>query len=126
MVTRPFRPICALLLVWLCALGSGPALRTATQPVAIRNAAELALRDVAEAPLLASRGFVSRTANPRSVDRDAASPLSWFLAPRPVQGPRGQRATRLALEHQAAAHASRPSWRSYDAAAPPVLSRIAR
>ena len=116
----------SLLLVWLCALGAGPTSHPAANPIAARGAAEVALRDVADAPVLVSRALVVRSASPRSVERDSASPVSWFIATRRAAAPRTQRATRTTLDRQAVAHARRLRWRVYDAAAPPALSRLAR
>jgi hypothetical protein len=125
-VARYLGTFSSMLLVWLCALGAGATSPPAAEPVAIRSAAELALREAAEAPLLASRAQVTRTPNARHVERDVAARLSWLVARRRAPASRTARAARVALGQQARAHATRPRWRPYDAAAPPARSRIAR
>jgi hypothetical protein len=125
-VARSVGSFCSLLLIWLCAMGAAPARRPATGPFAIRGAAELALRDVVEMPRLTARLLVERTASPRSPERDAMAHRSWFMAPHRAPAQDCGVATRTTLANQTVAHAERPRWRTYDAAAPPALSRIAR
>jgi hypothetical protein len=55
MVARTFGSICSLQLVWLWALGANPARHSATQSVALRSAAEIALEEVAATPALVAR-----------------------------------------------------------------------
>lgn len=126
-MARASGSLCTLLLAWLCALGAGPVRHPATTPVVVRSAVELALRDVADAPQLASRLLGTRVGSSRPVERDAATwPLTLFAAPTEQRTPLGARAVRATLNAQAIAHAARPRWRAYDAIAPPALSRTAR
>ena len=120
MMTRSFGSFCSLLLVWLCALGAGPARHSAPEPLVARGASELALRDVAEAPLVGTRAVSARSAAPRLVAREAP-PSQVPLASSPVALAGGlTRATHATLEHQSTAHSGRARWRVYDAAAPPL------
>lgn len=126
MKSRSFASVWSLLVVWLCALGAGPARHPAAQPLVARSAAELALHDVADAPLLGARSLVVRLAPARDAERDSTSTLSWLAVSRALSARGASRGAREALTRQTAAHADRPRWRVYDAAAPPVPSRTTR
>lgn len=126
MMARSFGSFCSLLLVWLCALGAAPVRHPVARAVVARGATELALRDAADVPLVATRAVIAHNSAARPVERDAASPPSWLGAPRVSPAPSGRRDAHATLDRQATAHASRPRWRAYDAAAPPALSRSAR
>lgn len=129
MVTRSFGSFCSLLVAWLCALGAlgaTPALRPVGQSLVARGGVELALRDVAEAPLLGARASARRAAVARVAERNAAPAFSWFAAGGVPSLRETAHATRMMLVRQEAAHTSRARWRAYDAAAPPALSRTAR
>jgi hypothetical protein len=121
MMTRSFGSFCSLLLVWLCALGAGPTRHPATQPLVARGAAELALRDVAEVPLVGTRAVSARSAAPRLVERDAPPTQAPIASSRVALAADPTRATHATLERQSAAHAGRPRWRVNDAAAPPIF-----
>lgn len=124
---RPGASLWSLLLLWLCMLGAGPARHAAQQPFVARSAVELALRDVAETPLLASRAVATRLSSVRLAERDA--PSSHVATPLPsldAIAPSRAAGVRITLALQGDAHAGRPRWRPYDAAAPPSLSRTAR
>lgn len=127
MPRRPGASFCSLLLVWLCALGAGPARHVAAQPVVARSAAELALRDVAEAPLLASSAVAARVSSVRLAERDAPSPhVTTPLRSVEAIAPTRAAGVRIALALQDDSHVGRARWRQYDAAAPPALFRTAR
>jgi hypothetical protein len=127
MMTRPGASLCSVLLVWLAALGAGPLRHPGTQPEAVRSAVEVALRDVADAPLLAPRADAARITSARLAGRDVpATHLAAPPAPRALPLPGIARAARNMLALQDDAHDARPRWRPYDAAAPPAHSRIAR
>jgi len=127
MMARSVASLCALLLVWLCALGAGPVQHPDSPTEVARGAMELALRDVAEAPLLAPQAVAARINPARHAGRDVPAPQLAALPARPLQAlPAAGRASRTALALQDDAHRARPRWRSYDAVAPPAPSRIAR
>lgn len=123
---RPIGSLCSLLLVWVLALGAGPAQHSHPADTAARSAAELALRDLAEAPQLAPRVVASRVTVSRPVERGGPhrhSPVASL-----ADSHRGtvEPSIRIMLDRQEMAHASRPRWQAYDAAAPPAPSRSAR
>jgi hypothetical protein len=127
MLARPGASLCSLLFLWLCALGAGPIGHTAQPPVVARSAVELALRDVAGAPLLVPRSVSQRAHAARLTGRDA--PSSQLVAPIAITRATALATTRRApgvVARQGEAHAARRRWRAYDAAAPPAPSRITR
>lgn len=127
MVARPFGSICSLLFVWLFALAAGPARHLAATPVVARSAMELALRDLADAPPLASRVLSARVGSSRPVERGTVPwQLTTFVSPPEQRAPFFAPEARATLDTQAVAHAARPRWRAYDAIAPPAPSRTAR
>ena len=126
-MARPGASLCSLLFVGLCALGAGPATHAMLPPLAARSAVELALRDVADAPLPAPRSFSARLSSARLIERGApSSQLPAALAVARATPLGVTRSTPAALALQDEAHAARPRWRTHDAAAPPVRSPIAR
>lgn len=125
-MARSFASLCALLGVWLCALGAGPVRHPAAQSVVARGAVELALRDVADGPLLVPRVIAARISAARLADRDGPPPqIAAVAAHKAPTAPTVARDTRTTLARQGDAHADRPRWRHYDAAAPPARSRRA-
>ena len=123
--------VCAALLLWLCALGAGPARHSSVArvaPGAARSAVEIALHDVADGPQLGTRVIVAVGAQ-----RGLATPWSAHLASPVLEGehPRvesGCGASEV-LRVQGASHRRRPRWRTHDAAAPPrgfLVTPIAR
>jgi hypothetical protein len=125
-MARSVGSVCSLVLVWLCALGAGPARHPAGQPLVARSAVAVALRDVAEAPLLGTRALAGRAAPARVVERDLVPTFSWFATAGEPSARGTRHVTRMTLVRQSAAHDQRPRWRAYDAAAPPAHSRTAR
>jgi hypothetical protein len=126
MMARSFGSLCSLLLVWLCALGAEPARHPVVTRAAARSVEELALRDVAEAPRLAPRASATSVATPRFAERSAPTVFLALPAERFARLSGVALTTRTALGRQAAAHAARPRWRAYDAAAPPEASPSSR
>lgn len=127
MTMLPRASLCSLLLVWLCALGAGPVRQVAPQPVAARSAVELALRDVAEAPVIVPRVVAAPGTSMRLGERNA--PPAHFTTPvarEALLAPRVARAARVTVALQDGVHRERPRWRAYDAAAPPAPSHLAR
>ena len=125
-MVRPIGSLCSLLLVWILTLGLGSAQRSLPAGTSARSAAEFALHELADAPLLAPRVVVSRATASRPVERDAPnchSPVPSLVAHHPG---RAEASTGIMLDRQERAHISRPRWRAYDAAAPPALSRVGR
>jgi hypothetical protein len=126
MVPRSVRALSALLLVWLCAIAGGPARHPEPVRLVVRGTAAVALREVADAPLLAPRAVTARDIAVRPVDRDAPphglTPASRSTLVTAIRA----REARQALARQSRAHGGRPRWRPYDAAAPPVRSLSAR
>ncbi len=107
---------------WLFALGAGAAPRPAGAPASARGGVDRALRDVADAPRLASRAVAAtggfRTSLQRPSSHVATPAVARTLAA-------GTCALRTALRRQAAAQRSVPRWRPYDAVAPPSGPRFA-
>jgi hypothetical protein len=125
-VARAIGSFCSLLLLWLSALGAGPAPQPVHARESARSAVELAVRDVAEAPRLAARASATHVASLRLAERNAPAPLSALPEQPVVRVARVALKARATLERQASAHAARPRWRAYDAAAPPARTRFAR
>lgn len=125
MVARSFGSFCSLLLVWLCALGAAPVVHPTLAPATARSAVELALRDIAEAPQLASRAVSVHVTTSRIVERSAPNRLAPLAALAEPFARTVSSAARTALRRQATMHDDRPRWRAYDAAAPPTPSRSA-
>lgn len=119
-MARTMGSFCSLLFLWLCALGAGPARQSVASLESARSVVELALRDVAEAPRLASSARATQVGSPRLAARHAPVPLTGRPARPVVLVARVGATARATLARQAKAHAFRPRWRAYDAAAPPV------
>ena len=125
-MVRAIGSFCSLLLLWLSVLGAGPARHPGVSRATARSVAEHALRDVAKAPRLAPRVWAPSVATPRAVERNAPSVLPALAAERFSRLSSGALTTRRTLGRQAAAHAARPRWRTYDAAAPPPTLSLSR
>lgn len=126
-IPRSVRALSPLLLLWLCALGSGPSRHPDALPLVVRSTAALALREVSDAPLLAPRAVAARVIPGRHMERDAPPPYGAFPASRsPIVRAGVAGDARTTIAHQSHAHAGRPRWRPYDAAAPPARSLSAR
>lgn len=126
MIARPGASLCSFLVLWVCALGAGPIGHAAPQPALARSAVELALRDVADAPLFAPRSVTAHAYSARVAERDARSQPAAPVSIARATALGVTRSAPAALALQDAAHAARPRWRAYDAAAPPALFRTAR